>query len=195
MDKVEIRKAVISWILTFVVAIAIAQVLTRFVVVNASIPSESMQNTVMEGDKLFANRLAYINSLPKRGDIIIFKYPVDESRLFIKRVIGLPNETVEIIDGKIYIDGSEEPLVEDYLPEEWIVGNDGYRVEVPSDSYFVLGDNRNNSSDARFWPRRAVEKGLVESEEAGESYRYVPIDKIEGKAWLRYWPLNEIKVY
>ena len=102
-------------------------------------------------------------------DIVIFKFPDDESQLFIKRVIGLPNETVTIIDGKVYIDDNKEPLYEPYLAQE-MVGTFG-PYEVPENCYFMLGDNRNYSRDSRFWENTYVSK-----------------DKILGKALFRYFP-------
>ena len=83
--------------------------LQKFVLINARIPSASMENNVMTGDRIFGNRLAYINSEPKRFDVVIFKFPDNESKYFIKRVIGLPGETVDVIDGKVYINGSKVP--------------------------------------------------------------------------------------
>lgn len=196
MKKIkELSKEVFSWIITFVIALAIAHVLTNYVIVNAKIPSESMENTIMTDDKLVANRLAYRKAEPKRGDIVVFKYPVDEEKLYIKRIIGLPNETVDIIDGKIYIDGSAEPLEEEYLPEEWIIRNDGYTFEVPEGCYFMLGDNRNNSSDSRYWAEEALAKELVNNEEEALKFQFVEKEKIVGKALFRYWPITDFKVY
>ena len=123
----------------------------------------------MTGDRIFGNRLAYINKDPQRFDIVIFKYPDDETQLFIKRVIGLPGETVEIRDGKVYIDGAETPLDDSFTPEP-PQGNWGPEV-VPEGSYFMLGDNRNRSKDSRFWTNTFVKK-----------------EKILGKAVLRYFP-------
>ena len=137
--------------------------------INAKIPSESMEDTIMTGDRIFGNRLAYINKDPQRFDIVIFKYPDDETQLFIKRVIGLPGETVEIRDGKVYIDGSETPLDDSFTPEP-PQGDWGPEV-VPEGSYFMLGDNRNRSKDSRFWTNTFVKK-----------------EKILGKAVLRYFP-------
>lgn len=188
-------KEILSWMITLVIAFSIAQLLTHYVVVNARIPSGSMQNTIMEGDKLLANRLSYISSKPERGDIVVFRYPVDENQLYIKRIIGLPNETVEIIDGKIYIDDSEQPLEEEYLPEEWKIKNDGFTFHVPDGCYLMLGDNRNSSSDSRYWATEAMNKGLASNEEEAEKYQYVEEDKILGKAFFRYWPITDLKVF
>ena len=133
----------------FATVIVVVFVLTHFIIINAKVPSGSMENTIMTHDRLIGFRFAYWFDEPQRGDIILFEYPVDEKQTYIKRVIGLPGETVEIRDGHIYIDGSEKPLEEDYLKETWIWENDGYTFEVPEGCYFVLGDNRNDSEDGR----------------------------------------------
>lgn len=191
----NVAREVVSWAVTLVIAFTIAHLLTNYVIVNAKIPSESMENTIMTDDKLVANRLAYRNENPSRGDIVVFKYPVNEEQLYIKRIIGLPNETVEIIDGKIYIDGSAEPLEEDYLPEEWIIRNDGYTFEVPDGCYFMLGDNRNNSSDSRYWAEEAIKNGVANNEEEALKFQFVEKEKIVGKALFRYWPITDFKVF
>ena len=180
----NVAREVVSWAVTLVIAFTIAHLLTNYVIVNAKIPSESMENTIMTDDKLVANRLAYRNENPARGDIVVFKYPVNEEQLYIKRIIGLPNETVEIIDGKIYIDGSAEPLEEDYLPEEWIIRNDGYTFEVPDGCYFMLGDNRNNSSDSRYWAEEAIKNGVANNEEEALKFQFVEKEKLLERLYL-----------
>ena len=164
----------ISWVQVLVSAAVIAFVLTTFVIANSEIPTGSMENTIMTGDRVVGNRLSYLTKDPERYDVIIFKYPDDESQLFIKRIIGLPGETVEIRDGHIYIDGSSEPL-EDVETKEYMVGNYG-PYTVPEGCYFVMGDNRNDSKDSRYWINPYVSK-----------------DKILGKAVFRYWPITEMK--
>ena len=114
----------LQWIFALVLAVAAALLVDNFLIVNAQIPSSSMENTVMTGDRIIGNRLAYLSDDPQRFDIIIFRYPDDESQLFIKRIIGLPGETVEIIDGKIYIDGSSQPL-QDVNTKETPLGSFG----------------------------------------------------------------------
>ena len=175
-------------------AFILALVLCNFVIVNAVVPTGSMENTVAAGSRVIGNRLSYVVGDPQRGDIVIFKYPVDEDTLYLKRIIGLPGETVEIRDGGVYIDGSDTPLEEDYLPEAWVVGNDGYTFEVPEDCYLMLGDNRNYSLDARYWAEKAVEAGLASSEDAAQSYTYVKRSKILAKAVVVYWPISEWKL-
>ena len=155
----------------FVVIVVL--IVDNFLLINAVIPSESMEETIMTGDRIFGNCLAYLFEEPERFDIVIFKYPDDESQRFIKRVIGLPGETVEIREGKVYIDGSETPLDDSFTPET-PVGDYG-PYTVPEGCYFMLGDNRNNSKDSRMWDNPYVKK-----------------EKILGKAVLRYFPGIEV---
>ena len=174
-EKASVGKELFQWVLVILGAVILAFLIDTFVIVNAQIPSGSMENTIMTGDRVFGNRLTYKFSDPKRFDIIIFKYPDDESQLFIKRIIGLPGETVEIHDGNIYINGSDSPL-EDVDIKEPMEGSFG-PYTVPEGCYFVMGDNRNNSRDSRYWENTFVSE-----------------DEILGKAVLRYWPLNKMKL-
>lgn len=170
-------KEALSWVMTFAVAIAVALFLKNFIIINATVPTGSMENTIMPGDDLFGFRLAYQFSEPQRGDIIIFKYPDDEEQKFVKRIIGVEGDTVIIDNAKIYINGEETPLDESYLKEEWTVENGPFEFHVPEDSYLVLGDNRNDSWDARYWDNT-----------------YVTRDAIIGKAEWIYYPFNHIGV-
>ena len=176
-----------DYVKMIIIVVVVVLVVNNVVLINAKIPSESMENTIMTGDRIFGFRMAYGLNFdffgkhisyktkdPERFDIIIFKFPDDESQLFIKRLIGLPGETVEIRDGHIYIDGSSEPL-EDVETKEYMVGNYG-PYTVPEGCYFVMGDNRNDSKDSRYWINPYVSK-----------------DKILGKAVFRYWPITEMK--
>lgn len=174
--KKSIGGEVWEYVRLIIIVVVAVVLLQNFVIVNARIPSESMQNTIMVGDQIFGNRLAYRFSEPERFDIVIFRYPDDESQLYIKRIIGLPGETVTIRNGKVYIDGSETPLDDSFCPETPSAKGDGV-YEVPEGCYFMMGDNRNNSHDSRFWNNKFVER-----------------DKILGKAVLRYWPLNRISL-
>ena len=172
-ESVNILKEILSLLGTMAIAAALVFLLKEFVIINAFIPSGSMENTIMPGDRVIGNRLAYLSEEPERGDIVIFLYPDDESQLFVKRIIGLPGESVVIEDAKVYIEGVL--LDEPYLKEEWQIGNDAYTFEIPEGSYLVLGDNRNNSKDARYWENT-----------------YVEADKILGEAVFRYWPFSSI---
>ena len=184
----KVAKEIFSWVKVVVIALLLTIVIRRFVIVNAEVPTSSMVSLIDPGDRLIGFRLSYLFSDPKRFDVVIFRYPVDPSEKFIKRVIGLPGETVTIREGRIYIDDSEMPLEEDYLPEEWVVRNDGLVYEVPEDSFFLLGDNRNVSLDARFWAEEAVKEGLAETEEEAAGYTFVSKKDILGKALFKYYP-------
>lgn len=182
-NKIKLlNKGILSIMKTTILSFLIAMIVVSSVIINAVIPSGSMENTIMTGDRVIGNRLAYgINlqigdkqicrkfSNPKRFDIIIFKYPDDESILYIKRIIGLPGETVEVKNGNVYINNSKEPLDDSFTAEKTI-GNFG-PYTVPEGSYFVMGDNRNDSNDSRFWKNT-----------------YVKFEQILGKAIFRYYP-------
>ena len=178
---------VLSWVKSFVIMFAVALFLTQFIIINAVIPSGSMEDTIMTHDRLIGARFSYWFSEPKRGDIVIFHYPVDEKKIYIKRIIGLPGETVRIEDGNIYIDDSTEPLQEGYLKEKWEVLNTGFEFHVPEGSYLMLGDNRNWSEDARYWADNALYEDLADSREEAEQYTYVRKQKILGKAIFTYF--------
>ncbi len=172
MSKKVLRE-VLDYIKMIAIVVVVVLIINNVFIINAKIPSESMENTVMTGDQIFGNRLAYLTHDPERYDIVIFKYPDNEAKLFIKRIIGLPGETVTIRDGKVYINDEEEPLDDSFIPEK--MEGDYGPYEVPEDSYFMLGDNRNWSKDSRFW-----------------NNTYVHEDKILGKAVFRYYPFNRI---
>ena len=145
-----------------------------FVGQRTEVEGASMENTLHNGDNLIVDKLSYSFHDPERFDIIVFPFQFQDNTYYIKRIIGLPGETVEIRDGHIYIDGSSEPL-EDVETKEYMVGNYG-PYTVPEGCYFVMGDNRNDSKDSRYW-----------------IHPYVSKDKILGKAVFRYWPITEMK--
>ena len=191
-DRREARKSafveeLISWIKSFIIMFAAALFLTQFIIINAVIPSGSMEDTIMTHDRLIGARFSYWFSEPERGDIVIFHYPVDEKKIYIKRIIGLPGETVRLVNGSIFIDDSEEPLQEGYLKEEWKVLNSDFEFHVPEGCYLMLGDNRNWSEDARYWADNALDEGLANTEEEAEQYTYVRKEKILGKAIFTYY--------
>ena len=163
-------REILDWVIVIVISAALAFALDKFIIVNAKIPSASMEPTIMTGDRLIGNRLAYLNEDPQRGDIVIFLFPDNEKEYFIKRVIGLPGETVTVKDGKVYINDSMTPLDESAYLKTVPLGDFG-PFKVPEGAYFMMGDNRNNSMDSRFW-----------------NSPYVYRDKILGKAWVRYFP-------
>ncbi|MFR5727580.1 MAG: signal peptidase I, partial [Clostridium sp.] len=126
-EPFDLKKEIISWIQIIAAAVIIALVLNNFIIANSRVPSGSMENTIMTKSRVIGSRLSYLTDDPERGDIVIFHYPDDESVYYVKRVIGLPGETVEIVDGKVYINGSDTPLEEPYLPEP-MEGSYGHTV-------------------------------------------------------------------
>lgn len=135
-----------------------------------------MMPTLANQERIFINKFTYRFGLGnvERGDTVVFWYPQDTTKSYIKRVIGLPGDRIRIQDGEVYVDGRQ--LVEDYVPEEfrdYTSWHDGQEQTVPAGRYFVLGDHRNQSSDSRMWG-------------------YVPRANIYGKAVFVYWPLDKI---
>lgn len=167
---------ILSWVIPVVIAVVLAYVFKTYVIINATVPSSSMMNTIHKQDNLLGLRLAYQFSDPKRGDIVIFDAPDEPGIKYIKRIIGLPGDKVVVRDAKIYINDSEEPLKEDYLKEEWTIKNHGLEYEVPKNCYLMFGDNRNNSKDARYWKNT-----------------YVKREAIIAKAWVIYYPFKDVK--
>ncbi len=160
-------KEILEWIGVIAAAVVISLLINSFLIVNATVPSSSMETTIMANDRIIGNRLSYLFKEPKRGDIIIFKNPDDESILYIKRLIGLPGERVEVRDKTVFINGSA--LDEPYLNVETLGEFGPYNV--PEGAYFMMGDNRNDSADSRYW-----------------NNTYLYRDGIVGKAVFRYWP-------
>ncbi|MGN0380165.1 MAG: signal peptidase I [Butyrivibrio sp.] len=172
----RVLREIFSYVIVVAAALVLALAINRFVLVNAHVPSTSMEHTIDKGDRFLGFRLAYLFSEPERGDVVVFNhqcYDGEESMTLVKRIIGLPKDVVTVSDGKVYINGN--PIDEAYLsgPMEGTFGP----YEVPDNSYFLMGDNRNVSDDARYW-----------------DYPYVTKDEIIAKAWLRYKPeFNVIK--
>lgn len=167
------KKEIIEWIKILAVAAAIAFVWNTCIAINSWVPSGSMEHTIMTGDRLIGSRLAYrFGELPERGDIVVFQHKVEPGKdktVLVKRIIGLPGETVEIRENQVYINGSELPYEEPYLPEAMKSKNQQF--EIPAGCYLMLGDNRNHSTDARDW-----------------SNPYVSEKAILGKILFRYFP-------
>lgn len=166
-------RSAIEWVAVVVGAIVVALVVRTFLLQAFSIPSGSMESTLEVSDRLLVNKLSYQFGDVERGDIVVFFKPESLASPYddlIKRVIGLPGDTVEGRGNQVFING--EALVEPYLDADVVI-RDFAPVEVPVDHVFVMGDNRSNSSDSRvFGP--------------------INIDRIEGEAFLRYWPLSRV---
>ncbi|MHB8171826.1 MAG: signal peptidase I [Thermincolia bacterium] len=154
-----------------VIAVVLAVIIRFFIFQPFYIPSGSMEPTLTEGDRIIVNKFLYRFKEPQGGDVIVFKYPLDEKRDFIKRIIGTPGDTVEIRNNELLING--KPIPEPYLSQTLRQYENYGPVSVPRDKYLMLGDNRINSEDSRVW-------GML------------PKDNIRGKAVVLYWPLKRI---
>jgi len=184
------KKSVLrDWTESIIVAFLLAMVIRAFVVQAFKIPTGSMRMTLLEGDLILVNKFIYGAKVPfmnlrlpalrepKRGDVLVFIYPEDKDKDFIKRLAGLPGETVEIKGGSIYINDkpAQEPVFNRiYYYNRGDFGAEGQKIIVPLDSYFVLGDNSASSKDSRYWG-------------------FVPKDNLLGKALIVYWPLSRIR--
>lgn len=185
------KKSVVrEWIESIIIALVLAMIIRTFLVQAFKIPTGSMRPTLQEGDLILVNKFIYGAKVPftdfrlpalaqlKRGDVIVFIYPEDPKKDFIKRLAGLPGDTLEIKDGSVYLNG--KPLAQPafnqryyYNRGEW--GQENQQITVPQDSFFVLGDNSASSQDSRYWG-------------------FVPAKNILGRAILIYWPPNRIRV-
>lgn len=162
----KIKAEILSWVKTIIAAVVLAFLVTHVLIVNAKVPTGSMENTIMTGDRILALRTSYWFSSPERGDVAVFRYPDDPSMLFVKRVIGVGGDEVEIKDGAVLLNG--EVLEEPYIQE--VTEGDFGPYEVPEGCYFMMGDNRNHSLDSRYWENQFVEE-----------------DEVLGKAIFRYY--------
>ena len=176
------QKLLLEYLEALAVALVLAFVIRTFVVQAFKIPSGSMLDTLLIGDHLLVNKFLYGTHIPftdkviapiedpKHGDVIVFEFPEDTSKDFIKRIIGVPGDVVEMKDKAVYRNGQklDEPYVKHTDPGIQPRRDNFGPVTVPPGKYFVMGDNRDESYDSRFW-------GFVDK------------DKIRGKAWVIYW--------
>ncbi|MBI4982082.1 MAG: signal peptidase I [Candidatus Omnitrophica bacterium] len=184
------KKIIREWVESIIIAFLLAMVIRTFVVQAFKIPTGSMRQTLLEGDLILVNKFIYgakipfINKRlpalrqPKRGDVIVFIYPEDPKKDFIKRLVGLPGETLEIRNGTIYINDklvSDAVLNQRYYYNRGNFAMEGQKLVIPKDSYFVLGDNSASSKDSRYWG-------------------FVPAQNILGKAIVIYFPLTRIRI-
>ena len=165
----SLRNEIRVWTRDLLIAIGLALVIIVFLYQPVKVEGTSMAPLLSDQERIFINKFVYRFEPIERGDVVVFWYPLDRSKSFIKRVIGLPGETVEIRQGAVYVDGKLVP--EPYVPAQYEDLSDFALVHVPKDSYFVMGDHRISSNDSRVF-------GPVES-------RY-----IYGRAVFAYWPVD-----
>jgi signal peptidase I len=208
----EKNRKILLWILDLAINVAIifglVIIIQTWIVAPFDVSGASMCDTLNVvkgqcqgeyGEKIIINEAVFITSDPERGDIVVFKSPNDEDKYFIKRIIGLPGEKVEIIDGEVYIQkvGSDkiEKLLENYLNEENKGKTKTYFsnmsvFEVPENHYFVLGDNRRASTDSR----SCFEGNISIDCEQNPDKAYVPLKNIRGKTWIVWWPIQNARI-
>jgi|SRR4051812_43530740 len=165
-----------SWFRDLIFSVLIAVVLIVFIYQPVKVEGTSMMPTLTDQERIFINKFTYRFGFGSvsRGDTVVFWYPQDTSKSYIKRVIGVPGDRIRVEGGLVYVNGT--PLQESYVPPENRDSNswrDGEEQVVPDGRYFVLGDHRNQSSDSRMWG-------------------YVPRENIYGKAVFVYWPLEKM---
>ena len=172
----SLKREIISTVLYLLAVVALTFLFVQFVGQRTHVNGDSMNATLEDGDNLIVDKISYRFKDPERFDIIVFPYQYQENTYYIKRIIGMPGETVQVKDGMIYIDG--EVLEESYGKE--VMNHAGVAADpitLGEDEYFVLGDNRNNSSDSR-----------------DPSVGNIPEDQIVGKAFIRIWPLGKFGI-
>jgi len=158
-----------SWLRDILVAFVIAILIVIFVVQPVKVEGTSMQPVLVDQERIFVNRFIYQFKDISHGDVVVFRYPNDVRKSFIKRILAVPGDEVEIRAGMVYLNGRR--LDEPYVPSEFWDNRSYPRTIVPPGKYFVLGDHRNSSNDSRNWG--FVEKRLI-----------------YGKAFLGYWPIE-----
>lgn len=164
---------------SFLWAAALALIIRTFIVAPFKIPSGSMHPTLIEGDRILVSKFIYHFQSPQRGQIVVFRYPNDPKRPFIKRLIAVGGDTVEIRDGKLFVNNRSESgaaiFDTNYYVNDGPYGQEHQPVHVPPDSYFVLGDNSRSSHDSRFWG-------------------FVPKRLMIGRAMCIFWPLTRWRI-
>jgi signal peptidase I len=185
------KRIIVDYGIAAVVALSLALLVQAFVLKPYRIPSPSMERTLMVGDRVLVNRLVFHFRSVRRGDVVVFKWPRDRSITFVKRVIGLPGDTVSLAAGRVYINGAAQnepylptqggqpvptvpgPLVEgSTMSSAWALRSP---YKVPTGQYFVMGDNRTRSDDSRDWGT-------------------VPAGNVIGGAFFIYWPLGRLRI-
>ncbi|MFH1640539.1 MAG: signal peptidase I [Candidatus Omnitrophota bacterium] len=185
------KKSVLrDWVESIIIALVLAMIIRFFVIESFKIPTGSMRPTLLEGDLIMVNKFIYGARVPftdlrlpalrqpNRGDVIVFIYPVEPKKNFIKRLIAFSGETVEIRDGTIYV--NDQPLLDPVFNQRYYYnrgdfGREQEKIVVPEDSLFVLGDNSASSQDSRYWG-------------------FMPKKNLLGEAILIWWPPQRIRI-
>lgn len=175
-EKPNVMRELLGMLVYVGIVLAITFLIITFVGQRTHVSGESMENTLDDGDQLIVDKLTYRFHDPERFDIIVFPFRYKDNTYYIKRIIGLPGETVQIVDGEIYINGEllEEPYGREVMQDAGLAAEP---ITLGDDEYFVLGDNRNYSSDSR-----------------DPSVALIHRKEIIGRAWLRIWPLNSFGI-
>ncbi|MBP2662991.1 MAG: spsB [Firmicutes bacterium] len=172
MSNTNLGEEIKDWVISILIAIVLAFFIRYFIVELYMVEGPSMRPTLVNGERLVVNKFIYRFKTPERGEVLVFRYPRDPSRDFIKRVIAVPGDTVEIKDGRVFLNG--QLLNEPYILER--IKGSYPAVTVPDGHIYVMGDNRNNSEDSRF-----------------KDVGFVPLELIKGKAVTVFWPIDHIK--
>jgi signal peptidase I len=165
----QLRRELRSWTRDLAVALGLALVIIIFLYQPVKVEGTSMAPLLSDQERIFINKFVYRFEPIDRGDVVVFWYPLDRSKSFIKRVIGLPGDAIEIRSGHLYLNGKELP--EPYVPASYLDGSSYTIRKIPPDEYFVMGDHRDSSNDSRM-------------------FGTVPRDYIYGKAVFAYWPVG-----
>ena len=171
-EKKSMGEEAKDWAVSILAAIAIAMLIRTFIVELYVVDGPSMRPTLLHEEKLVVNKFIYFVRNPEKGEVVIFRYPRDPSRDFIKRVIATAGDTIEIKEGHVYV--NDQLLREDYILEK--TRTEYPKVTIPEGTIFVMGDNRNNSEDSRF-----------------SDVGFVPLNLVKGKAVFIFWPTDEMK--
>jgi signal peptidase I len=172
LDRTSLGEEIKDWVISIVIAVVLAFFIRYYIVELYMVEGPSMRPTLLNGERLVVNKFIYRFKVPERGDVLVFKYPRDQSRDFIKRAIAVPGDTIEMKDGRIFLNGQLQN--EPYILER-TRGSFPLKT-VPEGHLFVMGDNRNNSEDSRF-----------------ADVGFVPYELIKGKAVVVFWPLDQLK--
>ncbi|MEN6413501.1 MAG: signal peptidase I [Veillonellales bacterium] len=172
MSNTNLGEEIKDWIISILIAVVLAFFIRYFIVELYMVEGPSMRPTLQNSERLVVNKFIYRFKAPERGDVLVFRYPRDPSRDFIKRVIAVAGDSIEVKDGRVFV--NSQLMNEPYILEKT---RGSYSLTtVPEGRIFVMGDNRNNSEDSRF-----------------RDVGFVPLELVKGKAVMVFWPLDHIK--